>query len=1072
MNKLSQEVKEYVGKIHSCIKYWLNKLHPHVGNVLQHLQINAQYNAQEQGLDDFISGLAAHNDHVALSSVRESFHRAGSRNYDPTKPPAQTDVDFIEQIFDIVFKDNDGTVTKQPLNGARNIAQRLSEAKKEWLEIDLFLCFALLYIKGVSPTHIELLLQCCRALSYRDDCVSILRNAPEVSELMVIIGQEASNDPTYISRVECDEYDTVKNRSGGIGDGTRLEGGGFDVAFSDDFRHFEKKFTCKREMQYQQYLNKKRDYKDHFYQQIDPETASTNWHDSIAAKAPFYRQYGMIIPHYNKLNSSFPHLFAPGLIVSYTPDASNIPSTTIENNNNNVDIDVTTASNHDNACSTCFIFVTMTHQHYFNVSKQDIITKQMINNVTIDASKSQMSKDEWKAINNVGPSSFNHPRLYGIPLQHTGTDKLVSKLLPDGTVQFVEWDLVELSKNNTFRIHHTVLKNLMFTKALIYTNYDHLCDKMEFSHFVTFDKNNNLDLLHGFPDIVEIRDPLRFFADPVLYPHPKEIKCCWIAKFVDGIHTQHSSALAPGITMLQTRMLNGDTSDIINTGMTFHNRGLSSILTAQARIIHSVSCIGRIIQYYDLSKDALCWGYEFGGLMMMIMDRPELSNVTFKTGSGGVNPGPKRIGMFENRMPYNHWKNDHWNYAADFHKSQRFIDSVRHFVETFQIQFSKQFQEQLLSSVGASNQLLLQSSRMPGIALGDLHNAEPSHLALGGMLKCVNKFLITMLERKNSVRFHILSLAYNHTCSITDPSHCDSVPLIACRNNKSAWKFHQNYHANLKLLLTVDRFLSEIDQSFIDLIISSKKLLCVLAWSWCSTFSNSLRVLSEEWFHDFMTTWYNSKCDPNMVYDENGNIVFVTDDVEMNDSDNHQTLNKNKSKRTKQKTLTSNKANSIKDFSKLQKYIQDNKNVINIDESDIIGWNQHMLQEESKIKTAAQIKKNQKRGRENIKRSTDFTNAHAAISAPNFQYFREYFLDAYICGSAPSLSSMIFESSMKDNKKAAQADSWKKIGSMIPRVFGKLKTKTKFHALLAKSLNYDDHDPKVMKMLNASVQRS
>ena len=255
---------------------------------------------------------------------------------------------------------------------------------------------------------------------------------------------------------------------------------------------------------------------------------------------------------------------------------------------------------------------------------------------------------------------------------------------------------------------------------------------------------------------------------------------------------------------------------------------------------------------------------------MLHCDRHEVSNVSFKSAATSVNPGPKRIGYFGDRMPYQHWKNE--NYCG----IMLLMNNMKKFIETFDSRMSEQIQNQLVSAIGVGEQILYQApSRMPGIATGDLINAEPSHMILSGMTQRINDFLIKMVQRNSKTRFHILAMSYNQT--FQGSQYCkyiDFVSLPAGKYAKSAWKFYRHYHLCLNLRLILDRFASRFDKKLIFLNQSVDHLLSMISYLWRPTFGNHLRDLSEDLFNAFMKTWQNSSCNPNEVYDDNGTQVL------------------------------------------------------------------------------------------------------------------------------------------------------------------------------------------------------
>ena len=137
----------------------------------------------------------------------------------------------------------------------------------------------------------------------------------------------------------------------------------------------------------------------------------------------------------------------------------------------------------------------------------------------------------------------------------------------------------------------------------------------------------------------------------------------------------------------------------------------------------------------------------------------------------------------------------------------------------------------------------------------------------------------------------------------------------------------------------------------------------------------------------------------------------------------------------------------------------------------LLQWNKLMQQQDIDKKKKDQLTKDIQRGRTKLQSSTDFEGTHAVIAKPNFQYFREYFLDAYFSGPAPLLSSMIFEASMRDNKDACQHDSWKNINVMLPRVASKLNLNRRFDSILIDLIDSSKHFP-IIRVLKKSVQRS
>ena len=832
--------------------------------------------------------------------------------------------------MDIVFKDHEGTVSQYDPRLPKKIADRVADARSKWFGTPLFMLIASLFVNGVSAAYIDALLECCRQLSHDADCIDKLRRAPTLSELMIIIVEQAADNPLYTSKVSSGDFDAIKRRNPGTTDGNRLDGDEFMVSWSDPITHFAKKFASKREVKYQKFINMKRSRKDDFYKKIDPQTASSGWDKTIAAQIPFFKMRGLYIPHRNDVHPSLPHVFVPGIVVSHTPKT--------QQQTDNDDVTITTANqqsphpSQSTGNGTKFMFVTFVKQHFLNLSKQDI-EKNIVNDVTIDLHNSNMTSDsfEWKCIEEVGPSVFNHPRLYGIrlyPVNNSNCDKLYIKLMDNGTLEYDEWDIVALSKNHSWQSYHTSLHGIHSTKVTIFEGYDDYCPSIEISHFKTVD-NQCISLLQAFPDIVHIKDLLRFFARPDLYPYPKGIEAIWCNDFVDGIQTQHSSALAPGITMIQTRQLNGDMSDIINTGMTFSHRGLSPILAGHSRLYLALSTIGRTIQRYDLEQDKLMLGYAFGGLGMLSMDRMELTNVTHKSAHNSVNPGPKRIGLFEDRMPYEHWKNPDWNYSVDFFKSQRLINATVKFINTYCSQLTSALQNKIVSAVGASEQVLHQPpSRMPGLATCDLCNAEPSQLILSGMLQPVLKFMIQMIERDNPIRMRILTIAYKHTFQQIRQchSHNDFVSINSGKFAKSAWKFNRNYHLCLKLLCCINMFASSFESNFIDLIKSVNNLLHFISLLWGPTFGNHLRVQTEKLLDEFMRTWRHSDCDPNILYDSNGKPSKIV-----------------ATKKAKSKTNTNTKKNKsshiLTDINELQQFINHNKDKqTQLAADDIVSW--------------------------------------------------------------------------------------------------------------------------------------
>ena len=136
------------------------------------------------------------------------------------------------------------------------------------------------------------------------------------------------------------------------------------------------------------------------------------------------------------------------------------------------------------------------------------------------------------------------------------------------------------------------MKDIHVNQVIHFEGYENNYPNIHVSHFQSFN-NQHIPVKQAFPDVIYVKDPLRFFAKPELYPYPSEVKAIWCNDFVDGIQTQHSSALAPSITMVQTRMVNG----------------LNPILAGYSRIYLGLSTIGRAIQYSHLDKNKLVWEY-------------------------------------------------------------------------------------------------------------------------------------------------------------------------------------------------------------------------------------------------------------------------------------------------------------------------------------------------------------------------------------------------------------------------------------------------------------------------------
>ena len=1080
MHNLSPEVQSFVQNVHQDVHYWLKRDYPDIDRIFHQIKLNSQQDANEHGYNEYLSNLCGHNSDIELAAVRNSFRRAGDNYCGNVSKDNSGDVDFITHLLNVVFKDHANSVSEYDRDLPVKIAIQSEQAKKTWFDVSLYILIAMLRVNGVAANIINALLECCRELSTNPDCVSILRNAPELSDLTIFIAKEAAVDPLYTAKVSTGDFDAVHNRSPGDGDGNRLDGGHFNVCYSDPTRYFANKLRSKREQQFQNFINNQRCHKDKFYKEIDPQTASIDWNKTIAAQFPFFRSIGLFVPHYNARNVDLPYILIPGLVVSYAPikSVNNKTNTNTNDQKDNdddddddddEDITITTKpskSQADFEQSNKYLFVTYIKQNYLNLSKQHMTKdSEILNDTTIDLTSDHLSKNEWDAVRNIGPSAFNNPKLYGIPLYLLHNDDpstLVGRLKSDGSLQYSEWDIVQLSKKNHWTVYHTHLKNIHVNYAIHFEGYENEYPSINFSHFISSD-NNNIPLQTAFPDIIHIKDPLRFFAKPEVYPHPPQVKAIWCNDFVDGIQTQHSSALAPSITMVQTRMVNGDLSDIINTGMTFHSRGLNPILAGHSRVYLGLSTMGRLIQYFDLDIDALVWGYVWGTLVMLHVDRPELSNVSHKSAATSVNPGPKSIGLFPDRVPYQHWKNEKhlWNYAIDFYKSQRLINNTKKFIETFRAMMSNALQNRIISAVGIGKQILQQpSSRMPGIATGDLINAEPSHMLLSGITQRINNFLIKMVERDSKIRFHILSMSYNNTFKKPKAKYykyTDFVSLTSGKYAKSAWKFYRNYHLCLNLRLILMRFSSSCDNHFVSLIESVHQFLCAISYLWGPTFGNKLRRRSEKLYDEFMDEWSISSCDPNQVFDENG----------------VKTMNK-KTKRVKQKTTKEHISdpNNIENFEKLKKFIAANANKFShLNSNEFVKWNEKMQEQEKNKKQEQQKKKDEDRGRTSLKTSKHFENTAAVIATANFQYARELFLDSYICGSASILSSMSFEASLSKNKNAVQHDTWINIHNMLPRIGNQLSMKRRFNSMLVDIVDLDKHS-RLVNVLSLRVQRS
>ena len=84
MNKLSPEIEQFVGNVHSTVEYWLKQDYPDIKNLLHQVRVTAQKDANEQGFDDFVSTLAGHGSDVNLSTVRQSFRQASDTDHEST----------------------------------------------------------------------------------------------------------------------------------------------------------------------------------------------------------------------------------------------------------------------------------------------------------------------------------------------------------------------------------------------------------------------------------------------------------------------------------------------------------------------------------------------------------------------------------------------------------------------------------------------------------------------------------------------------------------------------------------------------------------------------------------------------------------------------------------------------------------------------------------------------------------------------------------------------------------------------------------------------------------------------
>ena len=130
-----------------------------------------------------------------------------------------------------------------------------------------------------------------------------------------------------------------------------------------------------------------------------------------------------------------------------------------------------------------------------------------------------------------------------------------------------------------------------------------------------------------------------------------------------------------------------------------------------------------------------------------------------------------------------------------------------------------------------------------------------------------------------------------------------------------------------------------------------------------------------------------------------------------------------------------------------------------------------MQQVKDEKKAAEKLKNDIASGREKLKTAKDFPGTHRAIAKPNFQYFRQLFPDAYVCGSEARLSGMIFENSMRKNEDHLQHDSWIKINGMLPRIHKSMAVSCRFQAMLLKMIDVNKHST-IVNVLSKPIQRS
>jgi hypothetical protein len=751
------------------------------------------------------------------------------------------------------------------------MAKNLPKWEKQWMSHPLWIIIGLLMTLGISPNLIEILLSQISKVAKDPDCINILQNGPtEISSFFCLLTYTFTDDPLYVSEVARGEYDNgsvEENKSKKKQDTTKVGGAPFKVVYSDPFASYIQQLSSKQELIHLENVKKKNQLKDKFYKYIDPDTCTSDMTKMVICKAPWFRQRGLLIRQRNKTKPKFPLIIMPGIILSLqsTNDSDNI------NNNNN----------------TKYFFVTMCHHHYANLSKCNLDTNVIENDYVINTN-SKLQDEDWKHLKQCGVNVFPNPKAYGFELHMDNNGLLFHRLNTNGDMIFDEWDIVQLSKENILQVHHTIISKHFTNKALIYDGYENEFTTLTFDYICDCNCNNKFDIIDKFGDIIHMRDPLYFLFDPE-YIKPQGIFALVCNIFIDGIKTQHPSAMVPSVELAQSRIINHDPTEYKNCGITFHARGLRHILTPHARAFFKMSTQGRAVRYWDETTQTYQIGHAWGIAAAFTADRMALSSFSFAVSPSGVNPNPKRVMYCQDKFPYNFWKHPASNMSADLFKTHGFVLGIVKLIHDNESnrRMTKSLKEKLLTGVGISENGFRQCETMPHIALTELTVTEISHISAGGMLKSITKFLLSMVKRYDpcNIRRQILTLIYDNMFDFTRSSHTDYVKLVALETGKTGWKFIQNYHAAFILTMCLPCLISQYDPNFVNLYNGFEKFMIMLGNMFCSTFGNELRIQCERLYEEFMTEWNSNQSNPYILYDKDGTQVFSKQITEIIDDD-------------------------------------------------------------------------------------------------------------------------------------------------------------------------------------------